>query len=125
MRPSYERAFEGFGEEGADLHRRDGQGEPSTMELEDGDRLEVGALPRRIIRDVALGQRGDRVAARGTVLEQALDEGARLGAEMAAVTRVQQELGKGRPHSGIVRASHGLPDGDDRLGTGRASVGSR
>src|SRR4051812_41227987 len=105
--PSYQRRVEGVREEGPDLRGRDGQIEPPAAQLQDRDPLEERALPFGVRGDVALSQGGDREPARGTVLEQALDEGARVVAQMAAGAGVERELGEGRCHSGILG---GAPD---------------
>ena len=70
-----------------------------------------GPLPRGIGRDVALVERRDPAAARGTVLEQALDDRARLVAQVAAGRRVQDELGEGSGHRSRILGSIGA----DRL----------
>src|SRR6185369_6276228 len=98
---SHEAPVEDVVEEPADLARRRGKLEATPVELEDRDRGEEAPLPGGIGRDVPFVEGRDPSPARGTVLEQALDDGARLVAQAAAVAGVQDELGEGSRHRSL------------------------
>src|SRR2546423_360040 len=84
-RHSHEASVEDIVQEATELEGRRCELEPAPTELDDRDRGEEPSLPRRIARDVSLVEGRDPLPARCTVLEQTLDDGARLVAELASV----------------------------------------
>src|SRR5204862_7942685 len=97
----HEASVEDIVQEATELEGRRCELEPAPTELDDRDRGEEPSLPRRIARDVSLVEGRGSLPARGTILEQTLDDGARLVAELASVAGIEDELREGRGHRSV------------------------